>query len=124
MCNESPRLKFMLEPALSLIVDGKEIFEALVLNYDEYIIKCFPCHVSMVKVNNIIKLVRKIRASDKVKPYESCAITSIGKNRIIIYFLKQSITLILFVNPKVNIKKIALGFMQVFDKIKNISITY
>lgn len=111
-----------MDPALSLMVDGKEILEAIVIDYKNNIVRCFPCNISMTKIHNIIKLIDLMNIT-RMRLLEDYIVVNIGKSKAIIFPLRRSTLLVLFIRPGIDAHKIALNMLHVLDRIKNISRT-
>jgi len=117
---KSYQLRSTLDPALSLIVDGKEVLEAIIIDRKDNIVKCFPCNISVTKIYNLIKLINLMNIGE-TSFSEDYVIVNIGKSKAIILPLRKNILLVLFISPGIDAHKIALNMLHILDKIKSIS---
>ncbi len=120
MGTKSHQLRSTLDPALSLIVDGREILEAIIIDYKNNIVRCFPCNISVTKIHSIIKLTNLMNITGK-RLLENYIVVNIGKSKAIIFPLKRGTLLVLFIRPGLDAHRIALNMLHVLDRIKNIS---
>ncbi|OYT45071.1 MAG: hypothetical protein B6U85_09130 [Desulfurococcales archaeon ex4484_42] len=108
----------MIEPALSLLVDGKVVLEAIVVTIEGNMM-CYPCleELTFKIIHMDIKPIYELIRLHILKMYESFITLCLENRNLIFIPLTQDKILILLVNKEYDAENIAQEYLKIISRV-------
>jgi len=108
----------LIEPALSLLTDGTEVLEAIVVdNINHQNMLCYPCLADMDRINSIIDMAVKLSEEELIEPIDDYVLVALERRQIAAIRLPNNKILILVISKRKNAGKIIKEISKVLKEL-------
>lgn len=108
----------MIEVALSLLTDGSEVLEAIIVdNANHRNILCYPCLTDMDKINPIVDMVVKLSKEELMEPIDDYILVALDKRQVVAMRLPNDKILVLVICKRRNAERVIRGIGKVLREL-------
>ena len=108
----------MIEPALSLLTDGTEVLEAIIVdNINHQNMLCYPCLADMDRINPIIDMTVKLSEEELIEPIDDYVLVALERRQVAAIRLPNNKILILVICRRKNAEMIIKGISKVLREL-------
>jgi len=108
----------LIEPALSLLTDGTEILEAIIVdNINPQNMLCYPCLADMDRINPIIDMAVKLSEEELIEPIDDYVLVALERRQVVAIRLPNNKILILVICRRKNVEMIIKGISRVLREL-------